>query len=68
MQDPVLQAALGRRLEQFPEIARAEVRHHGDACARDVLVDEEPAECDGEEPEGIELAQSVVDFEGGEPE
>lgn len=38
MQDPILQSSLRRRLEQFPEIPRAEVWHQREACARDVLV------------------------------
>lgn len=66
VQDPILDALLRGGFEQFPEIARAQVRHERQAGAGHVLVDQEAAHGGREEAEGVELSEAVVGFEGDE--
>ena len=48
VQDPVIQALLRRRFEQFQKVAGRQVRHERQAGAGDRLVDQEPSDGCGE--------------------
>lgn len=68
MQDPVVQIALGRGLEQLAEVGGAQVGRQRDACSRHVFVHEQAPQRHGQQADRVELAQAVVDFERGESE
>jgi len=68
VQDPILQTLLRGCFEELEEVARCKIGHEGHAGAGDGLVDEEAADGGGEETEGVELGEAVVDFEGCEAE
>ncbi len=68
MQDPVVQALLCGGLEELEEIAGGQVGGQGQAGAGNRFVDEEAPDGGGEEAEGVELAEAVAHFEGGEAE